>query len=238
LARLLRKKRQLKYDRAMVQHQVRLQLVWLAGCARLRMTAGRQTFELPPQGIKAANHLTTVVRVPDDIAAVLTAAQARLQRWDPWHYYYSPPTMHLTISNLDHVPSDLIHQIPTILDAFRPFAVRVRGLGVSPTTVFAQVLPEDSAMRELRRRLWALAPKPLLPGLLGRAMRQLSFINIARFCGPVSKELLTEVARLRPLTIGRFCVTEIELVRTDRFLSDTGTHVLDRFSCDGSPGSA
>jgi 2'-5' RNA ligase len=222
----------------MLRHQVRVQLVWLAGYARLRMTAGRQSFELPPQGMSAANHLTTVVRVPDDVAAALTAAQARLRRWDAWHHYYPPSTMHLTIANLDHVPSGLSDQISTVLDGFRPFDVLVRGLGVSPTTVFAQALPEDSALQELRRRLWALAPKPLLPGLLGRAMRHLSFINIARFCGPVSEELLTEVARLRPLTIGRFCVTEMELVRTDRFLSDTGTQVLRRFSCSGPSGSA
>jgi hypothetical protein len=45
----------------------------------------------------------------------------------------------------------------------------------------------------------------------------------------VSAELLAEVSRLRSVDFGRFAVTEIELVCTDRFLSDAGTRVLDRF---------
>ncbi len=217
----------------MLDDQLRFQLVWLVGYARLRVTAGRRSFHLPPLGIEAANHLTTVVRVPADMATVLTAAQARLKRWGSSHYYH-PPTMHLTISNLDHATSGLRDQISTVLEGFRPFDILVHGLSVSPTTVFAQALPEDSAVQELRRRLWAMEPKPFLPGLVSRAMRHLCLINIVRFCGPVSSELLTEVARLRTLSAGRFSVTEIELVRTDRFLSDTGTQVLERFSLDAS----
>jgi hypothetical protein len=168
------------------------------------VTAGRRSFDLSPAGIEAANHLTTVVRVPADMATVLTAAQARLQRCGSCHYYY----------------------------------ILVRGLSVSPTTVFAQALPEDSAVPELRCRLWAMEPKPLLSGLVSRAMRHLCFINLVRFCGPVSLELLTEVARLRTLSVGLFSVTEIELVRTDRFLSNAGTQVLERFSLDASSGYA
>jgi 2'-5' RNA ligase len=222
----------------MLDDQLSFQLVWLAGYARLRVTAGRRSFDLPPLGSEAVNHLTTVVRVPANITTILTMAQARLQRWDSGHYYYPPTTMHLTISNLDHVTSGLSDQISTVLEGVRPFDILVRGLSVSPTTVFAQALPEDSAVRELRRRLWAMEPKPFLPGLVSRAMRHLCFINVVRFCGPVSSELLTEVARLRTLSAGRFSVTEIELVRTDRFLSDTGTQVLERFSLDATSGYA
>jgi 2'-5' RNA ligase len=238
LVRLLSEPRQLRYDLAMLDNQLRFQLIWLVGYARLRVTAGRRSFDLPPAGIEAANHLTTVVRVPADMATILTAAQARLKRWDSSHYYYPPTTLHLTISNLDHVTSSFRDQVSTVLEGFRPFDLLVRGLSVSPTTVFAQALPEDSAVQELRRRLWAREPKPLLPELVSRAMRHLCFINLVRFRGPVSSELLTEVARLRTLPVGRFSVTEIELVRTDRFLSDAGTQVLERFSLDASSGDA
>jgi 2'-5' RNA ligase len=238
LVRLLSEPRQLRYDLAMLDDQLRFQLQWLVGYARLRVTAGRRSYDLPPLGIDAANHLTTVVRVPADMTTILTAAQARLKRWDSCHYYYPPTTMHLTISNLDHITSGLRDQILTVLEGVRPFDILVRGLSVSPTTVFAQALPEDSAVQGLRRRLWAMEPKPLLPGLVSRAMRHLCFINLVRFCGPVSSELLTEVARLRTLSVGRFSVTEIELVRTDRFLSDAGTQVLERFSLDASSGYA
>jgi 2'-5' RNA ligase len=222
----------------MLDHQLRFQLVWLVSYARLRVTAGRRSFDLPPLGIEAANHLTTIARVPADMATILTAAQARLKQWDSRHYYYPPMTMHLTISNLDHATSGLRDQISTVLEGFRSFDILVCGLSLSPTTVFAQALPEDSAVQELRRRLWAMEPKPVLPGLVSRAMRHLCFINLVRFCGPVSSELLTEVARLRRVYIGRFSVTEIELVRTDRFLSGTGTQVLERFSLDASSGYA
>ncbi len=129
------------------------------------------------------------------MTTILTAAQACLKQWDSSHYYYPPTTMHLTISNLDHITSGHRDQISTVLEGFRPFDMLVRGLSVSPTTVFAQLLPEDSAVEEGRRRLCAMEPKTLLPGLVSRAMRHLCFINLVRFCGPVSSELLTEVAR-------------------------------------------
>jgi 2'-5' RNA ligase len=218
--------------------RLRHQLVWLAGYARLRLTAGRRAFELPPQGLAAADHLTTVVRVPDDVAAALGAAQERLRRLDPRHHYYPPQTMHLTVANLDHMPAGVSDRIGPVLEGLRPVDVLVRGLGVSPTTVFARVLPKDSGMRELRNRLAELAPKPLRPSLGDRAMLHLSFVNVVRFRGPVSAALLREVVRLRAAPVGRFSITEVELVRTDRLLSDAGTQLLQRFPLGARSGPA
>jgi 2'-5' RNA ligase len=211
----------------MVDDRLAFRLLWLAGSARLRMTGARRCFELPAQGPQAAHHLTTVVRIPGGVADALTAAQTRLRHRDPTHYYYPPQTMHFTVANLDHAPSHLVDQLPSLLGGLRRFEVAVQGLGVSPTTVFAQVLADDAAVRELRARLAALAPRSASFRLLDTLMRNVAVVNIVRFSGSVSAPFLTEVARMRKQRFGRFSVAHVELVRTDRLLSDAGTHALE-----------
>lgn len=210
----------------MLDDHFTLRLLWLAGFARLRVTAGRRSFELPAWGPEAAHHSTTVVRMPSEVADRLVAAQARLRQRDRAHYYYPPQTMHFTVSNLDHAARDLVAQLPSVLEGFRPFEVAVYGLGVSPTTVFAQALPEDSAVRELRARLSVLAPRPASLRLLDMLIRNVAFVNIVRFSGSVSAGLLAEVAYMRKRPFGRFSVGQVEVVRTDRLLSDAGTQAL------------
>src|SRR5512132_447068 len=210
----------------MLDDRLAFRLLWLAGYARLRITGERRCFELPAQGPQAAQHLTTVVRIPGGVADALTAAQTRLRQQGPAHYYYPPQTMHFTVANLDHAATHLVDQLPSTLAGFRRFEVAVHGLGVSPTTVFAQALPEDSAVRDLRAHLSALAPQPASFRLLDTLIRNVAVVNIVRFSGSVSAPFLTEVAHMRKRPFGRFSVAHVELVRTDRLLSDAGTQAL------------
>jgi hypothetical protein len=109
----------------------------------------------------------------------------------------------------------------------------LRGLNVSPTTVFAQVISHDRTFSSLRGSLRRLARRSVShPGSVssfGVVVRDLlPHANIVRFLGRVTPNFLDEVSRSRQVRIGWWTVREVELVRTDRLLSREGTQVLKR----------
>jgi 2'-5' RNA ligase len=206
-------------------------LAWEAGRARLRAGAGRRAFVPPPAGPAAALHLTTVARLSTEVVAALAPALERLRSAGPGHRYYPPGTVHLTVQNLDGLDLDgdagaaRLVELRALVGAHPPFRAAVRGLGVSAGTVFAQVLPCDATLRALRADLLGfLARHAAAP----RRARPLGHANLVRFAGPVTAAFLAELARQRRRDFGTWTVTGVELVRTDRYLSDEGTTVLAR----------
>jgi 2'-5' RNA ligase len=208
-------------------------VVW-SGWAAALAGAGRRPFTLPPAGPAAAVHLTTVVRLPADISAAIAPALDRLRPLGPAHHYYPPASMHVTVQNLDGlVPSgDPAAALRERVAGHPPFRLTVRGLGVAPGVVFALALPGDATLRSLRAELGRLLPG----GSRRRPGRGLGHANLVRFSGPVSAAFLAELARWRGQDLGSFVVGELELVRTDRFLSPAGTTVLARLPLTGRPG--
>jgi 2'-5' RNA ligase len=195
-----------------------LEGAWLAGRARLALR--REDHELPPAGLGHASYLTSITRVPGEVAERLEPLLDRLRRCDRQHHYYEPDSLHVTIRNLDGL-ADLPAARAAI--ASRPaFDLAARGLNLSAHTVFAPVLPADDTLGALRRDLAGLTG-----GSAGR-LRDLAFANVVRFSGRVSRDFVRELARLRRVELGSWRVTEVELVRTDRLLSRDGTEVLDR----------
>jgi 2'-5' RNA ligase len=206
-------------------------LAWEAGRARLRAGAGRTAFTPPPSGPAAALHLTTVARLPADVVAALAPALDRLRAGGPGHRFYPPGTVHLTVHNLDGLDLDggagaaRLDELAALVGAHPPFRAAVRGLGVTRGTVFAQVLPCDATLRALRADLRGLLRRH---AVAARRARPLGHANLVRFSGPVTAAFLAEVARQRRGDFGSWTVTEVELVRTDRYLSHEGTTVLAR----------
>jgi 2'-5' RNA ligase len=221
----------------------RYRLAWEAGRVRLRAGAGRRSFTLPASGPGAAVHLTTVSRLPAEVAAALARAVDRLRPHGPGHHYYPPPTMHLTVQNLDGLELDgdggaaRLAELRALFGAHPPFQVAARGLGVSAGTVFAQVLAGDATLRALRADLARLLQRH---GLTPRRARLPGHANVVRFSGPVTTAFLAELARQRRTDFGSWTVTGVELVRTDRFLSGEGTTLLERLALgrlrDRGPG--
>ena len=201
----------------------------LAGGAVLRRGGSRR---LPPTEIR---HLTTIVRVPDEVAAALAPLLDRLRRLDPAHVYYAPEQLHVTVANLDglRVPLDRVERE---LAGSPPLRLAAAGLSLSPGTVLVPVRPLDDAFLELRRALRALGDAP--PGLRGAALRPLlgriAFANAVRFSGPVSRAFLDEVAALRRIRLGAWTAREVEIVHTDRLLSPGATRVLARVPLRGA----
>jgi 2'-5' RNA ligase len=201
---------------------VALEATWLVGRARLALR--REPHRLPPAGSEHTTHLTSIARLPAEVAARLEPALARLRKRDPQHHYYPVDTLHVTIRNLDSLSADARTAAGAAIASHPSFELTARGLSLSPQTVFAAVRPVDGTLRALRRELALLAG-----GSAGR-FPDLAFANIVRFSGRVSREFVSELAALRRIDLGSWRVTEVELVRTDRLLSREGTEVLERIS--------
>jgi 2'-5' RNA ligase len=149
-----------------------------------------------------------------------------------------------TMPGVDGDPAPLLAEVRGLVGAHPPFQVAVRGLGAAPATVFALAFPDDPTLRSLRAELAGLlagkrlgrVPSGTERRRLGRgsgSRRALGHANLVRFSGPVTAAFLSELARLRRQDFGCFAVGEVELVRTDRFLSPEGTTVLERIRLTG-----
>jgi hypothetical protein len=197
----------------------------LSGLVVLR--SGRRRSPPPPD----ARYLTTIVRVPPEVAAALEPALDGLRALDSRHCYYAPEQLHVTVANLDGLRAPL-ERVERVLASAPPLPFAAGGLGLSPDTVLLRVEPLDDAFLRLRRSLRALGDPP--PGLRGAVVRPLlgriAFANVVRFSGAVSGTFLDEVARLRGLELGSWTATEVEIVRTDRLLSPDATRTLARIA--------
>jgi hypothetical protein len=195
----------------------------LAGTAVLRCGRPRQ---LPQPGIR---YLTTIVRVPPEIAARLEPVLDHLRALDGRHHFYAPEQLHVTIANLDGLRGSLA-TAERALAAAPPLPLAARGIGLSPSTALLRVEPLDGEFLRLRRRLRALGdPTPGVRAALVRpALGRIAFANVVRFSGSVEPALLAELARLRRLDLGSWTAREVEIVQTDRLLSPGVTRVIAR----------
>jgi 2'-5' RNA ligase len=180
--------------------------------------------------------LTTVVRVPERVGERIEAALEEVRdRW-PGHAFYPPASMHVTVLNLDpYVAAGaggevaVIERAAEVVRRHAGFRVTLRGLNVSPWTVFAQAYGADAPVARMRASLRGAfreqedAPRRDSP--LRRAM-PLVLANAVRFMGPVHPDLLRALRPWRDRTFGAFDVREVEVVRTDGFLSREKTDVL------------
>lgn len=139
------------------------------------------------------------------------------------HYVYPPDTVHVTVTNLDDATSPLDAAIAELTAAdLRAPTFTITGLGCSPDTVFLRCI-HDGAFALLRaevRHAFGVAGSPRRAGWV---FERLSFANVIRFDGS---------ARWTRVPTPRTTVTctELEIVRTDRFLSERGTTVLARLA--------
>jgi hypothetical protein len=222
---------------------MRFGALWAVGAASLNLSARlHRSYTLPPSGKDAARHLTLVARLPRTYNTALGEAIAALQRNNASHYYYPAETIHLTIRNFDGVrranvdQSEFLVRLRDCVNSCGSFLLRAKGLGVSPDSVFLQLFPEDRSLTELRRRLSSLAQDIRQPtsaagifdNFLNLLFRNLAFANLVRFSGVISPPFLGEIRRYRNTCFGQFPIEVVELVETDKLLSNQGTVIVDR----------
>jgi hypothetical protein len=215
----------------------------LASRARLRTAGWRHNDRLDPD----FTCLTTVIRVPEQVGVRVEAALQELRdRW-PGHAYYPPSSMHLTVLNLDPyvaagqgggVEVALIERAADVLGRHRRFRVTLRGLNVSPWTVFAQAYGADAQVAGLRASLRGAfreqADAPRRDSPLRRAL-PLVLANAVRFMGPVDPAVFGALRPWRDHTFEPFEVHEVQFVRTDGFMSPSRTEILEKVRLDAGP---
>lgn len=162
-------------------------------------------------------HVTTVLRFPETLVPALDVA--------PRHYRYPANTVHITVANLDERTVDVEVALATLREQRLPaVTVQVEGLGCSRDTLFLRCI-HGPAMTELRAQVRAAFGLVEPPRLTLRAMySRLTFANVVRFDGAGTWPSRGRWGR------DRISVTlpAMEVVRTDRYLSDAATTLLAR----------
>jgi 2'-5' RNA ligase len=215
-----------------------LEVAWLASSSWLRLSAGRTAHALPPSGPDVAVHQAIIVRVPSHVASSVTPALEGLRQRDPHHHYYPPETMHVTVRKLGRFPSDdpgvvaRLAELRHVVGSHPGFDLTMWGLNLSPTTVFAQIVPHDRTFHSLRRHLGGIVDRSVYQAsserLFDASARTLAHANVVRFSGLVTTGFIKEVSRFRRIHFGRWTVREVDLVRSDKLLSREGSHVIER----------
>ncbi len=218
-----------------VCERLSFRLVWLISSAQLRLSAASAFHSLPPLGPDAGLHYTVMIRPPAHIVTSVAPALERLREISSHHYYYPADTMHVTVGSVNRFLSDSSHaaarlaELRAIIGSYPSFDLTLRGLNVSPSTTFAQVIPHGRTLRALRTELRMLGRWAGEASAFGNYVRDLlPHMNIVRFSGRVTADFLDEVSRLRQMWFGGWTVREVEVIRTDTLLSREGRQVLER----------
>lgn len=191
---------------------------------------------------------SVVSRLPHAVAVTLTKAISALEPAPRRHYYYPPSDCHLTLLDVSQVTRPQ-HRDPlteSTRQAFRaiagslareaPLRLRVKGFGVFPTTVFAQLLDLDDRVTAIRnliakiveRETGARLAPPPAPGLV--------FANVVRFCETPGERVIHFVSGLRDAPEADFEASVFEIVSTDKAMTQAGTIIHDRVSLLGADG--
>jgi hypothetical protein len=174
-----------------------------------------------------ARYLTTVARLPVEIAGELAAVGSRLLGAPSPHYVYPPDSIHLTVLGLAGRPG-LEAEVGEAATGHAPFGVEVGGLNLSGETIFAELYPVGRGLMELREGLRHLESHE--HGPISRwVRRRIAHANLIRFRSPVERRLVAGVGSLRRESFGRFEVESLELVHTDKVMSKAGTRTLGRY---------
>jgi len=210
-------------------------LLWRG--ARRRLRSGDPP-TLPPSGSANASYVTTITRVGGDLGDSLRPVTDQLVAADPSHYRYPSGDLHITFALLaevppgERVPDSVVDGVRRAIEGHRRRRLDATGLNLTPTTVFA-TMQVDEELLALRKAIGRVAlvdwAAPTGGGLFGRVAHRLFYTNLIRFDGPVDQALIDIVAGLRKTALGSALVDHVELVRTDKLLSEPATETIARF---------
>jgi hypothetical protein len=192
-----------------------------------RSSAGlsRRGTPLPVIGEQARQYLTTVLRLNVPLPEFEVADR---------HYRYPAHTVHVTVANVGRTSTSLVTALERLSGSgLAPVTLRLYGLGCSPDTIFIRVLYDKSFVR-LRKAVRRAFDVPSGPFRSVRSLpySAMAFANVIRFDGAGERPP-------RNMSIwGKTTIDTMEIVLTDRVLSDEGTQVLASINLRGARGGA
>jgi 2'-5' RNA ligase len=191
--------------------------------------AGEGNVDFPDAAELYPHYTTTVIRLPKTLSEKL-AGEVRSACADDYHY----PTedVHLTLLNLDslllgHQNIDWVALGAHITQASKGLPAlefEIRGIGIYPTTVYAQAYDMHGGL-ELYRNAIAKAVASYLQVEASAAalVPGVAFINLVRFKNKPERSLVEFIRNKREIKAGTFKPTEFEVVTTDKLLSKPNT---------------
>jgi hypothetical protein len=189
---------------------------------------------------------TVIARLPFGVSATLHEIMTPLRSRYPGHHHYPPHTIHFTLTDISPIRRgddhrDISAEGCRALDILggelageRPLKLRVQGLGVFPTSVFAQLIDVEGRLTGLRRQVAACLRReagievrpPVAPGLV--------FANLMRFTDVPHDGVVAGVERYRARPRLDFDAARFEIVATDKVLSDRRTTALGGLTLAGA----
>jgi 2'-5' RNA ligase len=205
---------------------------WRRFSAQVRNGEGKADF--PSDSELKAQHHTTVVRLPKELAQRCAKLIQPLKEQFPDHYYYPAQDLHFTLLNLDALINAntapavdfafIADSLKQTIAGLPPLTLQLKGLGLFPTTIFAQVYDTSGTIELYRTAIRETVRKSLSLDIdVEPLVKDIAFVNLGRFKHTPEKEIVETVEAHRRTEIGTFTVDAIELVTTDRLLSKPNT---------------
>jgi 2'-5' RNA ligase len=218
--------------------------LWRAGRASL-LRATYQPDETPRQGDRRWG-LSLVVPVEGPAQDVLAQELRALHQASAGsHIVYKPGELHLTVRSLEGYADEVSKKhvaryarlIRSAAEDLGPIRLRLRGLGGSPSGLFAQGYVGTN-LQALRQRLYEECQRlgPLgLPGADAQRVRNTAHISLVVFRAPVvpERELASYVDSRRKSDFGTFEVPALTLVRYRPTARRINVHHLARIELAG-----
>jgi hypothetical protein len=196
--------------------------------ARTRLTGAAGRPPTRPRG----PFTSCIARLPPEVAGRLCRVVADAIGPDG---VYPPASVHITIANLDRAPrAELPERVAGWAGGQPALSARVSGIGFSRATAFAVLDLDERALRSARRSLRGAAGGRAGPAVVLRD--HVAAVNLARFERPLEAGAARRLSRLRRVELPPFALARVELVRTDKVLSEAGTEVLGAYALGGRRG--
>lgn len=190
------------------------------------------TVDFPRDTDLKPHHITTIIRLPKDIAEELVE---QIKTISPNDYHYPTSDMHLTLINLDKLLADQEHINWQYLSTLMTEEINnlpslnfiVRGINIFPTTIFAEIYDKNGVLEAYREAILRAVRTylsldfdlsnytALVPGV--------TFTNLIRFKNKPSPAIIDEIKNKRAMEFGAFKPDKFEIVKTNKLLSIDGT---------------
>ena len=185
--------------------------------------------------------LTSVVFIPDEVSRMIaTDIIQRLNRIEPWQYFFPSESMHITIKNIRTVSKPPLFSqtdiekanelFATIVSKFPVFTFSVEDVVVFPTSISVMAYTNETLQKlvlALDEGLKAIG----IPDDKKYISNSIFWGNktICRFTQPPQAELLKEVEKMRKTRIGTFNVETVSLITCNAVCHSSSRDIIGEY---------
>ncbi len=209
-----------------------LEAEWL-----LRRLSGRGLSDRPIDPGEAdpdapADIITSIIWPPPALARRLHELAAEFVVKQPGQHAYPAESIHITVvgpaGRADQAPAAILEDLREVAPMVAGTRVRVTGLHLGPSTVFARIEGTGGDLVGARRALRDRWGRPASTGVERLLRERLQWTTIVRCTAPPSPAFIAAVASRRRIRSEPFPVEVIELARTNRVMAVGRTVSLGR----------